>query len=422
MTSRDGQTRDCARNSECFSVPCSPAKPTTQSSATVRITRHYRQLLFHLSWAILILSVLAISCGRKEDASARGKRGGNSAPRFPVEVAPVEMRDAEFTVNAVGSVDAFEIVQVTAQVPGAVQKVRFKEGDVVSAGDSLAEIQTDRYRLAVQAAQAAFEKAKAARREIRAGLERRIDIEKKNPGFLSKEELDDWQTRALSADADSSKAAADLELAQLNLRDAYVPAPVAGTIQIRQVQTGQYVQSGTVLAKIVRRDPLLLRFSVPEQDAARIHKGMKATFHVRGSSDAYTAHVTAVSEAADSLTRLVPVTAEITDPQRHSLRPGSFAEVTVHLGERANYPIIPQTAIRPSERGFLAYIVQDSTAFERTLQLGARTPDGFVEVRSGIHEGDQIVVRGAEALRDSVTVRIVQRDPSSDTLVNGIPE
>lgn len=368
---------------------------------------------------LLITAFLIISCGKKEEAAARNKATARSAPKFPVEVTTVQVRDAEFSVSAVGSVEAFEIVQVTARVTGAVQNVRFKEGDVVKAGNSLAEIQPDRYQWAVQSAEAALEKAKAARRESQAGLARRTDILKKNPGYVSLEDLEDWRTRALSAEADSSKAAADLELARLNLRDSYVPAPVSGIIQTRSIQTGQFMQSGTVIATLVRRDPLLLRFTVPELDAARIRKGMEVTFRVRGDNKDFQARVTAVSESADPSTRLVRVTAEVNDPNRDLLRPGSFAEVTVNLGERAELLVIPQTAIRPSEKGFLAFIIEDSTAHERVLALGSRSPDGFVEVRSGITGGEQVVVRGAEALRDGAAVRILPPEKTADTTAAG---
>ncbi len=87
------------------------------------------------------------------------------------------------------------------------------------------------------------------------------------------EELESFQTQARTAEAEVSAAKAALEQAQLNLRDAYVRAPIDGVLQTRTVQTGQYVQPGTVLATLLRRDPLLLRFRVPEADAARHQAG-----------------------------------------------------------------------------------------------------------------------------------------------------
>jgi multidrug efflux system membrane fusion protein len=362
-----------------------------------------------LSLMLLPLS-LWISCSKGDPPSAKGKGG---ALKFPVEVATVGSRSGNLVVQAVGSIEAFEIVQVTAMVIGAVQTVRFKEGDMVKAGDTLAAIEPERYALAVKSAEAALEKAKASRREAQTGLARRIDIQGKNPGFVSSEELDTWQTQALSADADSAKAAADLDLARLNLHDAYVPAPVSGLIQSRDIRTGDYVQTGTLMATMVRRDPLLLKFDVPEQDAQRFRIGLAVTFTVRGEAAEYQARITAITESADPVTRMVKVTANVTDPQKENLRPGAFAEVTVLLGESHDLPVIPQISIRPSEKGFLAYVVEDSVAKERVLVLGLQSPDGYVEVKDGLHSGEKLVVRGAEALRDGAIVRVVSPNDST---------
>ena len=224
---------------------------------------------------------------------------------------------------------------------------------------------------------------------------------------MSSEDLQDWQTRALAAEADSTEAAANLELARLNFRDAHVPAPVPGTIQSRNVRTGQFVQAGTLIATLLRRDPLLLRFTVSDQDAQRLHPGLPVNFTVRDDATEHQARISAVAESADPATRLVNVVAEVVDDDHAALRPGAFAEVSVLLGESQDRPVIPQIAIRPSERGFLAFVVRDSTAHARVLTLGLQSPDGYVEVRDGLRSGETIVVRGAEALTDGAAIRVV---------------
>ncbi len=177
-------------------------------------------------------------------------------------------------------------------------------------------------------------------------------------------------------------------------------------IQTRNIQTGQYVQPGAALATLVRREPLLLRFQVPEQDAARIRPGMRGRFVVRDSAKQYSALLTHVAASADSTSRMVAVTAQVDDPARSSLRPGSFAQVTVPVGSTVEAPVIPQIAVRPSERGFLAFVVEGDVAREREVQLGLATDDGRVEVKSGVKRGEKLVVRGAEALRDGAKVRV----------------
>jgi multidrug efflux system membrane fusion protein len=333
-----------------------------------------------------------------------GGRGGGAAV-FPVEVTSVSSRPVEYSVTAVGSVEAFEIVQVTARVPGAVEKIHFREGSQVRKGDLLLEIEPDRYRLGVEEARAAEEKARAALAEAEAGLARREGANEKTSGLIPGEEVDTWRTRVLTARAEVTARAAALKLAERNAHDAAARAPFAGTIQTRDVQTGEYVRPGDLLTTLVRRDPMLLRFRVPEVDAARISPRMEARFRVRNAEKDSKARIVHVAESADPTSRMVAITAEIEDADGH-LRPGTFAEVTVPIGAPVDAAVIPETAVRPSERGFLAYVVEQGVARERILTLGLRTPDGLVEVKGGLAPAESLVVRGAEALRDGARVRV----------------
>ncbi len=356
--------------------------------------------------AALALSFTAVSC--RKGSEAAGKRGATldrSKIMFPVETQTVALRALVYTVNAVGSVDAFEKVQVTARVSGVVDRVRFSEGSFAKVDQTLVEIEPERYTLAVEAAQASYEKAVASLADAEAGLKRRIAVTDQNPGLIPGEEVETWRTRVAVAKSDVAQAKAALNQAKLNLHDAYVRAPFSGILQTRTVQTGEYVETGTVLATLVRRDPLLLRFKVPERDAARLKPGMKAEFKVRNSETLFGSKIVHVAESADDTTRLVAVTAEVEDTRDESLRPGTFAEIVIPVSSERTAPVIPQTAIRPSDRGFIAFVVESDAAAERILQLGMRTADGQVEVLTGLKAGDRLVVRGAEALRSGALVK-----------------
>jgi RND family efflux transporter MFP subunit len=358
--------------------------------------------------AALLLPLLAAGCGDAGGERAAGDgRPAREAIRFPVEVALVETQRVEYAVTAVGSVEAFEVVAVTARVGGVVERIRFQEGDSVAPQTVLAEIEPERYRLAAEAARAAVAKAEAAAAEARAGLARRESVNAKNPDLVRAEEVDSWRTRLAAARADVAEKETALELAELNQRDAFVRPPVAGIVQTRSAETGGFVQPGTVIATLVRREPLLLRFRVPESEAAPLRPGQEVRFRLRGARDgSYSATTTLIGAAADPRDRMVAVTARIDDPARGELRPGAFAEIEVPIAATANAAVIPQTAIRPSDRGFLAYVVEGDEARERILELGLRTADGRVEVRSGVAAGERLVVRGAEALRDGAKVTI----------------
>lgn len=369
-----------------------------------------------LALALILLpsSFLLTSCGGGEakggaqQQGGGGGRGGGRNMEFPVEVRPVESRNVEYSVTAVGSLDAFERVAVTARVAGAVEKVQFREGQFVSAGQTLVEIEPERYRLAVDAAQATVNKAMAAKSEAEAGYARRQEANAKNAGLIRGEEIETWRTKVQTAAAEVTQAQAAVAQARLNLRDAFVKAPVSGIIQTRTVETGQYVPVGTVLSTLMRRDPLLLRFQVPENEALPLRPGVVARFNIAEDPTAHEARITHVAAAADASSRMVDVTANVLNANRPELRPGAFARVTVPIGAARPSPVIPQTAIRPSEKGFLAYTVDDGIATQRILTLGMRTADGQVEVKNGLRPGEMLVVRGAEALRDGVKVKVTQ--------------
>ena len=367
------------------------------------------------------LAVLALGgCGEKKaaggggGAGAGGAGGGKGGPggkrnmKFPVEIAAVEARRVEYSVRAVGAVEAFEKLQVTARVSGAIEKVAFSEGDLVKTGQLLVAIEPARYGIAVQSAKATLARAEAAEADAKAGLARREAATKDNPGLLAGEEIETWRTRVRTAGAEMAAARALVAQASLNLRDAYVRAPVGGIIETRDVQTGQYAQPGTVLATLVRRDPLLLRFQVPEMDAARLTVGMVTLFRsgqLGPEETDYTAKIKHVAAQASNDSRMVAITAEVDDARRDKLHAGAFAEVRVPIGATERAAIVPQTAVRPSERGFLSFVIEAGVARERVLELGMRTEDGMVEVRSGLQPGEQLVIRGAEALKDGVEVR-----------------
>ncbi|MBS1151747.1 MAG: putative efflux rane fusion protein [Myxococcaceae bacterium] len=340
-----------------------------------------------------------------------GSVGARKALVFPVQTEPVQVREVEYTLNAVGSVEAFERVQITARVAGAVDSVRFVEGQRVKANELLVEIDSRRYTLMVRAAKAALDRVAATKAEADAALARREQVQKTSPGLITFEELATFTSRVATAAADLASAQVTLEQAELNLRDAYVRAPVAGVLQTRTVSTGQYVPVGTALASMVRRDPLLVRFKVPEPDAQRLLPGMPVRFLSSGDSKPMTAKIASVAEVAEEATRMVTVTAEVEAADRERARPGAFAEVTVPVGQTREAPVVPQTAVRPSERGFLAFVIQGTTAKERILELGMRTTDGRVEVKDGLKPGEQLVIRGAEALRDGAQVVIAGPTP-----------
>jgi multidrug efflux system membrane fusion protein len=337
-------------------------------------------------------------------------RQGATARKFSVQTAPVTAAPVQLEIAAVGAVRAFEHVPVVAKVAGAVQRVRFTEGDTVQRGQVLVEIEVERYRLAVAAATAACERADATHLEAQAQLARRESPQAQSLGIIPHEQLAQARTKVATLRLDQVQAQVALRRAQLDLQDAHVRAPHAGIMETREVQTGQYVQPGHKLAELVRRNPLLLRFAVAEADAVHLAPDMPVQFHLPHTHEEFEADIIHVAAASQEASHMVPVTAKVRQSDHPALRPGAFATVSIRLTSSGQHPVIPQRAVLPGDTGFVVYTVAQGTAHRRSVRLGLHTSDGQVEVHSGLQPGDCLVTRGAAALQEGAAVR---QDPAA---------
>lgn len=225
----------------------------------------------------LIISLLMGGCG---DTASSGKDGKRPRLRFPVEAQLVGTGTVTYVVNAVGSAEAFETVRITARVAGRVSSVSFQEGEATTPERVLVEIEPERFRLALNAAQAQLAKAEAMLADANGSLARRESVNRENPGLVREEDLQAARARVATTIAERDLARTALQVAELDLADALVRSPVAGVLQTRPIQTGQYVQPGTELATLLRRDPLLVRCRIPQMDTARITPGHRLRFRV----------------------------------------------------------------------------------------------------------------------------------------------
>lgn len=369
----------------------------------------------------LVLLVIAAACSKGQDTAKKG-RGGQKL-EYPVELLKLEAKQVEYTVDAPGSLDAFQVVQITARVQGAVDKVAFVEGQEVKEGDVLASIESERYSIALSGARATLQKAQTTQRAAQAALDRRLNAEQQSPGIVPGEEIEQKRASVDTAKADVAAAQEAVHVAELNLRDSQVRAPIKGIVQTRTVQQGQFLQPGYVLATLIQRDPLLLRFQVSQLDAVRLKPGMTANVTLRESKYHFTAKITLVSEAADPTTRLTPVTAQVDDSAHQLfLRAGAFCLVSVPVGDARKAIVVPSLAVAPTEKGNVIYVVDDKMiAHERIVEIGMHTPDGKVELRTPqakegekppepVKEGDMMVVSGIEPLTEGAPVKLAPKE------------
>jgi multidrug efflux system membrane fusion protein len=352
----------------------------------------------------VVLALIAATPGCSKPASSGPPPAAARKPR--VTVAPVARSPVSYSVDTVGSFEAEEEVSVAAGVPGIVTKVMFKEGDRVTPDTVLCTIDEERYALEEARAKAEQARASADRDTARNAYDRRLPLQKM--GGLTDDEMAEFKAALDRASADFDRAGAALALASKSVKDSSVRPPKAGLINSRHVATGEYATVGRLIAKLLDVSALYVRFSIPESDSTRVVKGMKITFTTRVQGDkAYEAEVYWVSQTADSRTRSVDCKARLLDAPPN-LKPGFSGLVKIVVEERGDALLVPSTAVLPTERGFVGYVIEGGKAKERLLRLGVRTLDDRVEILDGLAEGESLVIRGGSVLQDGRDVEVVK--------------
>ncbi len=399
-----------------------------------------------VSAAVLALCALAVAGCSKDDAPAAQQAGARA---YRVTAVTVAARPLTYAVEAIGSLEAYQVVTVPARVEGTIEKLSFDEGTPVTPDTVLCIVDERRHTLLLDQAKGALAQAEAAVEQAKAGESRaaaqvaraRAEFDEaqadaarwkalraKDVGYVSEEKILEVEARAKSLEAQVEEAAAgekdaaanmraalaavdarkaEVALAQKNLDDASVRSPIGGIVEAKHVAAGQYVKVGDKVATLVDTSRLRLRFSVGESESVKMRKGQEVRFRVQGFQDRdFEAELFHVSETADPTTRMVECLAEVKD-HAPGLPPGFFAQVRVEMSRAEGAIVVPEGALLPTEKGFVAFVVEKGRAVQRPLELGLHTKDGGVEVLSGLKAGETLVVDGAQSLQDGVPVQVV---------------
>jgi membrane fusion protein (multidrug efflux system) len=358
----------------------------------------------HWSESVLAaVAALSVGCGKGDPKTAR-----SNSQAVAIRAALVQVQTVVYHVHALGSLEAEEVMQVTAEVEGAVSEVHFNEGDRVGPETVLLSIDPERYRVAGEQAEATYKKSLADQHRAQDDWRRQEQLAEEK--LVSESGLIRARQEAerLSADAASAKAAWDIALQ--NVRRASVRPPRAGVINTRAVDTGQFVKSGTTLATLVDTSRLRLRFKVSEAESLKAEVGQAVEFHVDSLGERkFGARIYHVSQVADAATRQVEVLAWVQNPG--PLKPGFFAEVELATDARKSALVVPEGAVQASEKGFITYVVEGGRAHLRSIELGLRTGTGQVEILSGLKPGESVVVEGSDRLADGILVQEESRAP-----------
>ncbi|MCA8413012.1 MAG: efflux RND transporter periplasmic adaptor subunit [Burkholderia multivorans] len=337
-----------------------------------------------------------------------GQGGAPSAPLPEVGVATVVPRTVRIADEFNGRVEAVDAVELRPRVSGYLQRIRYKEGDLVAQGAVLFEIDPRPYRIALDRAIAQQQRARAAEHLARVQLQRvqtLIDAH-----ATSQEELDNARAAAEQARADLQAADAAVADAKLNLGFTEVRAPIAGRVGRALATAGNLARADdTLLTTVVSQDPVYVYFDCDEQSYLRYNAQRADPAHRAIGADPVRvglANETGFPHAGtvDFLdNRLDPQTGTIRARVRlpnadHTFTPGLYARVQLVSGrERSAVLVDDKAVLTDQDRKYVYVIGPGDKALRRDVTIG-RDLDGQRIVEKGLNAGDRVVVDGVQRI------------------------
>ena len=340
-------------------------------------------------------------------------------PAVPDQIRPIRT----FTVTEVasGQVRRFSAViqpgdtaQLSFQVGGNVREVRVSQGDPVAAGDVLAVLDQEPYRLDVRAAEADLARARAELANKRADFERQRTLYRQ--GWVARVRFDNAERDYRAASSRLDYTLARLELARRDLANTTLVAPFAGSIAIRTVDAFVEVRAGQMVFQIDAEGGLEAEFGVPETVIGEITLGMPVQVQTPQVEEPLAALITEIGSAAGAGT-VFPVRAALTDPPP-SLRPGMTAEATLTLAHGATDVglFVPLSAIaageQPGEGYVFVYDPKTSTVNRRAVKSAQGTRGNVIAV-TGLKIGERLASAGVSFLADGQRVALLEPDLGS---------
>ncbi len=320
---------------------------------------------------------------------------GSAAPRERILEVSTEVMRPERLVERLattGTVRANERVDVTSEIAGKVVEILFDEGSRVAEGQVLLKIDDSELRAQRQRIVHQLELAESREARQRQLLE---------DGVQSQQEYD----FALSQ---LNVLRSELALVEARLLKTEIRAPFAGTIGLRYVSLGSFLNPQTRIASLRDIDPVKIDFSVPEKYARKIRVGGEITFRVSGEERTYTGRVYAVEPSVDQETRSLLLRARCANPEGRLL-PGAFADVEVVIREVEDALSVPSIAVVPELGGKKVFVYEDGEARPRQVETGMRTAERL-EIVSGLEPGDRVIVSAIPQLRPGLKVAAVDED------------
>lgn len=379
-----------------------------------------------LRWWLLVLVALAALLGgarllTSRDAGQAAKVAAAAASAPPVlELAAQDLLQARRLVlsrvlEVSGSLKAVNSAFVKARVAAEIKTLGVREGDPVRAGQVLGQLETTEFdwRLRQAEQQAAAARAQLAIAQRQLANNQALVAQ----GFISPTALESSVSSEAAAQATLQAALAAVELARKSRADATLVAPISGLVAQRLAQPGERVPLDARILEIVDLSRLELEAAIAPQDVAALRVGAKARLVLDGSADTVPATVVRINPSAAAGARTV--TAYLAVAAHPGLRNGLFARGTIELDQR-NALAVPLSVVRTDQARPYAIRIGADRAEHRPLTLGQRgvpadaggSRDEWVEVLSGLADGDRVLAASAGLVPDGVRLKLPAAAPA----------
>lgn len=354
-------------------------------------------------WLIVCIVILAILFMRHK--LAYHDMSEESEPPV-VAVAKAYLGDVDRHIDAIGSLQAANSVDLKAEVSSKIAQLHFQEGTKVEEGQVLIELDDGNARAELMEAEANYRRAKSEFEPLSTlaskGVAARVERDKKQ--------------------AELESCAARVESCKVNLSKHKICAPFAGTVGLKNISVGQFVTPGTDLLKIVDYHYMNVDFKVIEKDIGNVYIGQDIQVYVGGDkTQIFNAKVSAISPESDLMSHSFVVRAvlevpEVSIGEIETLKPGRFVTVKVALDKGEKGVLIPEAALEGNGDLKTVYVIKEGLAIRNIVTVGEKKGND-VEIITGINDGDIVVTRGQDGVLDGKPVTI-QSDISTKELAD----
>ena len=350
-------------------------------------------------------------------AGAGGRRFGGANRVQPVSVQAVQRRDIRIMVQAIGTMTASNTATVRPQVSGMLQSLNFKEGQQVKAGQLLAQIDPRAFQAALGQAEGTAARDKAQLDNAQLDVTRYRDLFAKDA--IAKQQLDTQEAQVRQLEGSLRSDQATVDNARLQLSYTRVTAPISGRVGLKQADLGNVVQPGDVngIVSITQTRPIALVFAVPSAQLPRITARLRANqpleveaFDRNGNTRLAAGRVATTDNAIDPSTDTIKLKALFPNAN-DALYPNQSVSVRLQLDTLEDTLAVPQAAVLRGAQGFYVYVVApDNSVSTRVIKPGATDGD-WTSVQGPLRAGENVVIDGADRLRDGAKVEVIATDP-----------